>query len=207
MIILFWVPGQNLNIAISYNNGFDFFGIKPQDISSDPVSFNGPFELMPSNPDFLFAGTNFLYKVDLQALDWQKTSLLSIDDDNSILSIALSETNPDLIYVSIVPLNAPPAKVFRSTDQGKKWIQMQGLPDRVAMDIAIHPEDPGIAFIAYGGFGTAHLYKTNDGGESWFPKDAGLPDIPTNTILFDPLWPDYIYAGKRFRCLFFTRRR
>lgn len=78
---------------------------------------------------------------------------------------------------------------------GSIWEVMEGLPDRLAMDVAIHPDNSNIVYVVYSGFNTNHVYKTTNGGVSWFAIDDGLPDVPTNTVLIDPNSPEHIYIG------------
>jgi hypothetical protein len=66
------------------------------------------------------------------------------------------------------------------------------------MDIAISATNDDSVFIALGGFGTSHIYVTGDGGTTWTARGAGLPDVPFNTIVFDPVDPKVIYAGCDF---------
>jgi hypothetical protein len=44
------------------------------------------------------------------------------------------------------------------------------------------------AYVAYQGFGTAHLWRTTDGGTVWSPAflNSGLPDAPYNNVIVDP---------------------
>jgi hypothetical protein len=65
----------------------------------------------------------------------------------------------------------------------------------VFTDMAYHPKDTNTVFVTLSGFGTAHLYRTTDGGENFQPFGANLPDVPTNTIIFDPIRPQFVYVG------------
>ena len=47
----------------------------------------------------------------------------------------------------------------------------------------------------FSGFGTAHLYYTTDGGSNWNAFTNGLPDIPTNSVIFDPDYPKMAYVA------------
>ncbi len=63
------------------------------------------------------------------------------------------------------------------------------------MDIDVNPDDPNTAYVVFSGFGTSHLFKTTDAGNSWIDKGAGLPDVPTSAIVIDPDYTDRIYLG------------
>ena len=45
------------------------------------------------------------------------------------------------------------------------------------------------------GFGSGHVFKTEDYGASWEDISAELPDVPTNAVIVDPLFSDNIYVG------------
>ncbi|MBL0135729.1 MAG: hypothetical protein IPP79_18005 [Chitinophagaceae bacterium] len=72
------------------------------------------------------------------------------------------------------------------------------LPDRFVMDFAISPTNDDSVFIAVGGFGTTHIWATGNGGASWTEIGAGLPDVPFNAVLLDPVDPNILYAGCDF---------
>ncbi len=72
---------------------------------------------------------------------------------------------------------------------------MNGLPDRICKDLEIDPNDDSILYAVFSGFGSNHVYKTIDGGSNWTAIDDGIPDVPANTILIDPLNPEDIYLG------------
>ncbi|HYV06908.1 MAG TPA: IPT/TIG domain-containing protein, partial [Blastocatellia bacterium] len=40
-----------------------------------------------------------------------------------------------------------------------------------------------------------HIFKTTDSGATWSDISSGLPDIPVNTLLIDPVVPETVYAG------------
>ncbi len=185
---------QNLSLLRSDNGGQSFFGIGVP-YGGELVNFNGPFEIAPSKPNIVYAGAEKLYRsLNLGNL-WAATSSTAPSPGNPILTIAVAPDDEQLIYVSTSPISSPPALVFKSSDAGQNWTQMQGLPDRICTDIAFDPENNQIAYATFTGFGTAHLFKTEDGGGYWFPQDNGLPDVPTNTVVVDPQQPQIIYVG------------
>ncbi|MCB0644451.1 MAG: T9SS type A sorting domain-containing protein, partial [Phaeodactylibacter sp.] len=186
---------QNLNVRRSLDRGESFQGIIPQDIFNEARVFNGPLELHPNVPTILYAGAQRLWKSLNNGNSWTPTTNTAVDGSNPILKIAVSPANPDVIYLSMAPLSNPPAKVLLSKDGGENWTWLSDLPDRIAMDIAFDPTDENVAYIVYSGFGTPHLYKTADGGNTWTSIDNGLPDIPTNSLFVDPLFPANLYVA------------
>ena len=188
---------QRLNLLRSNNGGQSFFYVTPPTADNEPRNFNSPFVLDPQDPNVIYVGAQRLHRSTDGGNSWNATSAAPIDPDygNPILTIAVSHQDNDKIFVGISPLLGPSSKVYRSNNAGLSWEAMDALPDRVPMDIVFHPEDNDIIFVAFSGFGTNHVFKTEDGGDTWAASDAGLPDLPTNAIAIDPGQPSDMYAG------------
>jgi hypothetical protein len=112
-----------------------------------------------------------------------------------ILTIAIHPQQPDQVFFSSVPANNGTAHVYQYTVGGGPATIMTGLPDRICMDIAYHPVNPDTVYAVFSGFNTQHVWKSPDNGATWAPIDNGLPDVPTNCILLDPLHPTHIFVG------------
>jgi photosystem II stability/assembly factor-like uncharacterized protein len=132
------------------------------------------------------------------------------------IALAISPTNPKKLYISVSPFAqydndqdniyyTPSANVLKTTTGNTPFTSIMGsapnnLPDRYVMDFAINPANDDSVWVVVGGFGTPHVYLTPDGGNTWISKDpgpsgGGLPDVPTNAIMFDPNNPEIIYIG------------
>ncbi len=189
---------QGLNIMKSTNGGDSFFNAKPTLVSGDYSAFSAPYELAPTNQEIMYAGARYLYKSTNAGSNWNATSGSPVDGANMITNIAISYSNPDLIYVTTSPdpFQGPSsAKVKKSSNGGQSFSTLSGLPNRIAKDIEFDPNDDNILYVTFSGFGTNHVYKTINGGDDWFAVDNGLPDLPTNTVLIDPSNSDFVYVG------------
>ena len=166
---------------------------------SEPKAFNTPFEIIPSSPGSMYAGAQKLYINDNNGHpgNWRATHPSALDPYAAIISIAAAPTDPNIIYVSTLPLskNTLP-KVFRSLDKGAHWTHLSQLPVKTAMDIEIDPSNASIVYVVFSGFGAGtHVLKTLDGGQTWNAKESGLPDVPTNCIAINPNKRDELYVG------------
>ncbi len=74
----------------------------------------------------------------------------------------------------------------------KRISQGQEFPREVVMALAVDPRDPEVM---YAGGAYSGIFKTVDGGESWFPAHLGLEHAAVNTLTLDPQDPRTIYAG------------
>ena len=128
------------------------------------------------------------------------------------IAMAVSPQNRSKLYVSTSPLSQraddglnynPPAKVMVSTNANDNvnyaFANISGtLPDRFTTDFAISKFSDDSIYITMGGFGGGHVYLSPNGGTTWINRSAGLPDVPFNAILIDPVRPSVIYAASDF---------
>jgi len=188
---------QYLNLRRSDNGGDSFYNVTPPEAADEVRNFNGPFVMEPDNPETIYAGAQRLYRSDNGGLNWAPTSAGPVDADfaNPILTIGISDVDPSNIMVGTSALQGGAPGLFRSSDNGQNWEQMAGLPDRIPMEVVYHPGSSDTAYVVFSGFGTPHLYRTIDGGSSWSPLGTGLPDIPTNSIVVDPIMTTDLYVA------------
>ena len=148
-----------------------------------------------------------VWKTTNGGLSWKPVFDKQKDASPAIGAIAVSESDPNIIYVgtgeacirgNIVGGNG----VYKSIDAGKTW-NFVGLADTHAIGrLAVNPKNPNIAFVAALGHPFADneergIFRTQDGGKTWekvLYKDAksGGIDVvfdPSNSnILFAALW-------------------
>ena len=148
-----------------------------------------------------------VWKTTDGGLNWKPIFDKQKDASPAIGAIAVSESDPNVIYVgtgeacirgNIVGGNG----VYKSIDAGKTW-KFVGLPDTHAIGrLAVNPKNPDIAFVAALGHPFADneergIFRTQDGGKTWekvLYKDAksGGIDVvfdPSNSsVLFAALW-------------------
>ena len=125
-----------------------------------------------------------------------------------------STTDPDAVYAGVED-----AALFRSTDGGRTWAELAGLrghesgprwqPGAGGMGlhtIVLDPGDPKRIFIA---ISAAGVFRSDDGGQTWAPKNRGLksPYIPdedapvghcVHRIAMHPSRPDVLFMQKHW---------
>lgn len=185
---------QSLALQKSEDRGNSFTGINTGTWNNEARNFNSPFELVNAQPGLIYAGAQRLHKSLNWGDSWQATTAAPIDNGNPILTIAVDPDDPNTIFAGTAPLMSNP-RVLKSTDGGQSWQYIEGLPDRTPMDIVFDPEDSEIVYAVFSGFNTEHVFRSIDGGQTWTSIDNGLPDVPTNTLLIDPQYPDHLYVG------------
>ena len=158
----------------------------------------------PARPFTFYAGvTNGgVWKTTDAGRTW-----FSIFDDqptNSVGSVVVAPSNPDIIYVgSGEGLQRPDLSVgdgvFRSNDAGKTWTHL-GLRDGQQIpNIAVDPKNPDRIFVAvlghpYGPSRERGVFRSTDGGRTFQPVLQKDENIGANDVDIDPSDPNIVYA-------------
>ncbi len=187
------------------------------------TAFVAPIAFAPSDGNIVYQASDNLHKSTNAGSSFSNNALGSTPPypattpSNYIeqrhktgIALAISPTNPNKVYVSTSPfaqydndvndiyVNGQP-NLLRTTTGNTPFTSIKGtLPDRFVMGIAVSANNDDSVYVALGGFGTSHIYLTPDGGATWISRGAGLPDVPFNAILIDPVNPSVIYAGCDF---------
>jgi photosystem II stability/assembly factor-like uncharacterized protein len=132
---------------------------------------------IPGDPyTFYFGGVaGGLWRTNDAGITW--TSLTDKEPFASIGAIAVSESNPGVIYVgtgeSCLRGNISYGNgAYKSTDGGKSWTSI-GLKDTQHISrIVVNPRNPDIVFVAalghaYGPNPDRGVYRSSDGGKNW----------------------------------------
>jgi uncharacterized protein (TIGR03437 family) len=158
---------------------------------ADLVQFYPPFLSDPNQPDTLYLGTYRVWRSQDGGEHWQPLSGNLTGDDSATLSaLAVAPSSSLVLYAG-----SSNGRVKVSHNGGIDWSPAAELPARFVTSIAVHPASSSSAFVSLSGFGTGHVFRTDDAGASWQNISGDLPDIPVNTVLLDAVSPDTIYLG------------
>jgi uncharacterized membrane protein len=79
------------------------------------------------------------------------------------------------------------------------------LPNRPILDVAMDPSDPLVGYAAAGGFNQntpttpGHVFRVTCTADcasfTWEDKSGNLPNIPADSIIANPLFPQQVFAG------------
>ena len=114
--------------------------------------------------------------------------------------ISMDAPTNSIVYFSTSPGGGIRSKLWKTTNAtaaSPTFTEITGtLPDRYYSDIAVDPTNPSESPLRFPDFGSSHVYVSTNGGTSWWNIGAGLPDVPANTVVFDPVNPDHIIYWK-----------
>ena len=163
----------------------------------------GDIALAPSDQNIVWVGTgeHNIFRSSqagvgvFKSADGGKTwAHMGLADTNTIARIVVHPTNPDIVYVAAGghewTKNAERG-VFKTVDGGKSWEKVLFVNDETgAYDLVMDPRSSGTIYAAmwqrtrqkwndprteayHTGSG---VFKTSDGGKTWTPVNAGLPE-------------------------------
>lgn len=159
------------------------------------AAFIAPYRICPTDNDRIYAGRERVFLSYDGGNSWTPTGPTSLDG-NFITDIAVSHQNEDVAVCATGPVNGA-HHIYTTNDGAGSWIavNMSSLPDRYPTDLAFDPLNDSIIYVTYSGFGSGHVFVTENFGQSWADITGSLPDIPTNAIAIDPDYPHMIYIG------------
>ena len=208
------VPNDYLYFAGSYagwNNGINL---------SDSMLFYAPMALDHGVTDTLYFGTDHLYVAPqffANAVAATPSSIVytllnggapfapPVPPSSAPGAISAIETVANVVPgqpASVLFVGTSNGRFWRSIDGGASFGETDATPAVIAQyvsDIAIDPRDPNVMFQSRAGFTGAlpahNVRKSTDGGQTWSDASNGLPDIPVNSIAFDPNFAGQVWAG------------
>ena len=159
---------------------------------------------VPSRPGVFYIGVNNggVWRTNDYGRVW--TPIFDDQPTNSVGAIAVSESDPDIVYVgSGEGLQRPDLStgdgIFKSTDAGKTWTHL-GLADAQQVPMLIvDPRNPDRVFAAvlghpYGPNAERGIFRSTDGGRSWQKVLYRDENTGGMDLAFDPSNPQTVFA-------------
>ena len=186
-----WVQYQWGNVRYSSNGGNSFSNATNG--LSGRRNWDAPHAQDPNDPETRYFGSHVLFR------NSGNTSWTAISGDltggshpsgglvrGSLTSIGVSPADSQVIWTG-----SDDGFVYVTTDGGSTWVNVsEGLPERWITSVHPHPFPSSKALVSVSGYRwgevVAHVYATDDFGQTWTPADGNLPDIPVNDVFIDP---------------------
>lgn len=198
--------GRVTTTANAHDNGWNVFGCPSTPTNgitangircADTVLFYAPMALGPGTPNTLYFGTDRLYRSANQGTTMTLVSQGPFQAGVAVSAIGISPQNDN---VRIVGLRN--GGIFATTTGANPLanVRSASMPAKYVSRAVIDPNNPNTAYVAFSGFGIAgqQIWKTTNlsaNPPTWSIAAAGLPDVPFNAFVIDPLNSNMLYAG------------
>jgi hypothetical protein len=105
--------------------------------------------------------------------------------NRAITYVAVDPTNSDNVFVTVSGFGT--GHVWKSTNRGGMWTDISGtmparLPNIPVNAIVLDPTAPTTEILVGTDLG---VYRTHDGGTTWTPFNAGLPNVPVLDLVLN----------------------
>ena len=162
----------------------------------------------PQDPATFYValGTGGLMKTSTNGATWE--GIFDKQKVAAIGAVAVAASDPKVVWVGTGEANDRNSTswgdgVYRSTDGGETWTNMELRGSKAIARIVVHPGDPKTAYVAAMGDlwnwgGERGCYKTTDGGATWTLMLAAAEQkerVGCGDIAMDPKDPNVLYAA------------
>ncbi len=184
-------PLYNEGGVFMTNNEIDWIEIS-QDFANKKVN---SFEISPADPQVFFAATQqystngILYKSLDGGITWSEVL------DKTISDLKFDPNNNQKIVAA-----AESERIYRSEDNGVSWDYYYGFPSITDfLDVTFNSNNSNEMLVASQGsnYAIPGIYKSVNGGESWFGSDNGMTSRYVFSVLFDMENGQNAFCGSR----------
>lgn len=212
---------QNGNLRVSTTGPFGGLSNATGGWTADTRSFVFPYELDRYNCpgatcDHMVAGSNRVWETlsgAIPAGSWAAVSPNlckgTLADRSFINQLAFAPSNTTVVVVGTNDGNVQYGFGLNTLPSTATWVNVTGnntvLPNRPVLDVTVHPTVPTTAFAAVGGFDQntpatpGHVFQVactaNCASFTWTNKSGNLPNIPVDSIIANPVFPQQVFAG------------
>lgn len=178
--------------------GCGFGGSTPNGFSCSDgaVLFYAPLVRGPGNPNTLYYGSDRLYRSANSGVTMTVVSQGPFQAGVPVSAIGIAPGDDNRRIVGLRN-----GRVFSTATGSSPLAEITGaIPAKYVSRVVFDPTNPNIAYLTLAGFGVAagqHVWRTTDIGNAgaWTAAGNGIPDVPVNSIVVDPLFPATLYAA------------
>jgi photosystem II stability/assembly factor-like uncharacterized protein len=173
-------PGQ----IDDFGNGTNICNV----LQGDSCNFIFPLIADPQRNPGLFAGSRKLWRASVQNHQWiwHPSSTTFNTPLMAIAAVKRSTVGTTVVYAATTGDQGHQPQIRVSTDGGNTFAAAgAGLPNRFVTDIAVNPNNWKQAWAVVSGFGTGHIFKTTNGGQTWTSVNGNFPNTPVSAIAVD----------------------
>ena len=212
---------QNGNLRVSTTGPLGGLVTATGGWGGDVLSFVFPYEIDRYNCpgatcDHMIAGSNRVWETlsgAIPAASWTAISPNlckgTLADRSFINQLAFAPSSTAVALVGTNDGNVQYGFSLGNSPSTAVWVDVTGgntiLPNRPILDVAVHPTTPTTGWAAVGGFDQntpaqpGHVFQVtctaNCATFTWTNKSGNLPNVPVDSIIGNPLFPQQVFAG------------
>lgn len=164
------------------------------------VLFYAPLEQGPGTPNTIYYGADTLYRSADTGLN--HTAVSQNFGTSPISAIGISPQNDNVRIVGLTGSGTTPGGLFGTTAGAAVLTDLDAggaIPNVAINRTVIDPLNQNTAYVTLSAFGlAANVFKTtnlNNAAPTWTPSSTGLPAVPVNGFIVDPIDSNRLYAG------------
>lgn len=150
----------------------------------------------PVSANVLYGSRLQLWKSTNQGGSWTQAGTIPGNASQGVVEFAIAPSNNNVIYV--IHGNTGVYKTTNATSATPTWAITGTLPVGTAAPtwVCVDPTDPNTAWVTFSGYAAGtKVYQTTNGGTTWTNISSNLPNLPANTIMYEPGSNDRVYVG------------
>ncbi len=174
-----WQGTGNLRRSTSSGTGWSWAGTGI--VQTDRNCFLPPYAFIPGSSTRMLYATHRIYESVDSGQSWSPISEdVTGGGSAAIRALAIAPSNALTVYVA-----TNDGRVLVSRDGGATFELVRSggtLWPRVTRELAVHPTQDGLAYLAVSEFGTDQILRASNYGATWVAIDGDLPDVPANCV-------------------------
>ena len=168
---------------------------------NDRFNWMKPIALHPLDESRLFMASQYVYRMmQANSATFPSWSIISPDltrrrsSESVISNFTIPATDANRMYTVSGDGKAFISRNVLAVDPN--WTDIStGLPNRWLTDVETDWTNPDIAYVTASGFGTGHVFKTTNAGQSWTDISGNFPDIPVNAVVLSRTDADVLFLA------------
>lgn len=150
-----------------------------------------PITQNPVNANIFYCGYQQVFKSTNKGTSW--TQLGNMTGSGEVLHIKVAPSNTNVIYASRA------SSLHKTTDGGLTWSSITGsipVGSSQITGIAVDNLNPNNVYVTLSGYSAGNkVFYSNNAGISWTNYSTGLPNIPSNCIVYKNNSAGAVYVG------------
>lgn len=194
--------GTVSSTAFASDGLWTFRGCQSAGVTTNGITCNGsinfyaPLERGPGNPNTIYYGSDRLYRSADLGVNHTVVSQNPIAAGVPISAIGISPQNDN---VRIVGLNS--GAIFGTSTGANPLVNLDPVntvPNFAIARTVVDPNNQTTAYVTLSTFGQSSVWKTtnlNGAPPTWVAASTGLPAVPVNSFVVNPLNSNHLFAG------------